>query len=95
VHATVGQAQFTRDRAQELVDELAATAGRVREALDELRPPASDELRTLQARIEALEARVGQLESKRRPARSSAAGKAAPRRKTGAKAPARRAPKAG
>jgi polyhydroxyalkanoate synthesis regulator phasin len=95
VHATVGPAQFGRDRAQELVDELAATAGRVREAFEELRPPAGEELRALQARIEELEARVGELESRRRPARASASGKSAPRRKPGGQGAARRSPKSG
>jgi polyhydroxyalkanoate synthesis regulator phasin len=66
VQATVGQAQMTRERAQELVDELAGTAGRVREALDDLRLVATpDDVRGLQARIEALEKRVRELERDR------------------------------
>jgi polyhydroxyalkanoate synthesis regulator phasin len=62
-HATEKQAQFTRERAQELVDELAGTATRIREALEDLRPPTGDDVRTLRARVEELEARVAALEA--------------------------------
>lgn len=57
----MGQAQMTRERAQELVEEVAGTAGWVRGAL-ELRAPGGDEVRTLAARVEALERRVAELE---------------------------------
>jgi polyhydroxyalkanoate synthesis regulator phasin len=81
VQATVGQAQFTRERAQEVVDELASTAGRVRDALDELRiPVVGDDVRDLRARVEALEARVAELETARGPRATGtrrAAGKSA------------------
>jgi polyhydroxyalkanoate synthesis regulator phasin len=64
--ATAGQAQTTaqttRDRAQELVDDLAQAAGRVREALDDLRPPTADDLRSLREDLDALERRVARLE---------------------------------
>jgi polyhydroxyalkanoate synthesis regulator phasin len=61
--ATAGNAtQGARDRAQELVDELAQAAGRVREALDDLRPPTADEIRRLRADLRALEERVAVLE---------------------------------
>ena len=67
--STAGQAataanatQGARDRAQDLVDELAQAAGKVREALDDLRPPSSDELRGLRADLKALEKRVAALE---------------------------------
>ena len=52
-----------RDRAQDLVDDLAQAAGKVREALDDLRPPTGDEIRSLRADLEALERRVSKLES--------------------------------
>ncbi len=61
----MGQAQGTRDRAQELVDELAGTAGRLRDALEELRPVAREDVKGLGARLDALERRVAELESPR------------------------------
>lgn len=57
-----GGAQVTRDRAQEIADELAAAAGKVRDALDELRPPTGDEVKALQDRVNMLEARIAKLE---------------------------------
>ncbi|MDQ5807709.1 MAG: hypothetical protein M3320_03440, partial [Actinomycetota bacterium] len=55
-----------RGRAQDLVDELAQAAGRVREAIDDLRPPTGEELRSLRADLKKLEARVAELESAKR-----------------------------
>ena len=66
IEATAGQAGFTRERAQQLADELVHAAGRFRETLEELRPVAAEEVVTLR------EARVGQLEAAR----------TAPRRRT-------------
>jgi len=64
--ATAGTAtQGARDRAQDLVDELAQAAGRVREALDDLRPPTAEEIKALRADLKALEERVAALESDR------------------------------
>ena len=64
--ATAGQggkaAEQARDRAQELVEELAQTAGRVREALDDLRPPSGQDLRDLRDDVRKLERRVAKLE---------------------------------
>jgi len=84
--ATAGQAQVTRDRAggiaDEIAEELASAAGRVREALDDLRPSAGEELTELRKRVAALEAKVAALEqtpaapASRR--RSSAPAKPAP-----------------
>jgi polyhydroxyalkanoate synthesis regulator phasin len=79
IEATAGQAGFTRERAQQLADELVHAAGRFRETLEELRPVAADELGALRERVQALEARVGQLEAAR----------TAPRRRT---TPAKRPP---
>jgi len=62
VQATLGQAQFTRDRAQEVVDELAGTAGKVRGALDDLKPASGEDVKSLGARLDALEKRVAGLE---------------------------------
>jgi polyhydroxyalkanoate synthesis regulator phasin len=71
IEATAGQAGFTRERAQQLADELLQAAGRVRETLEDLRPAGPEEIRSLRERIEALEERVAKLEStpKRAPAR--------------------------
>jgi polyhydroxyalkanoate synthesis regulator phasin len=88
--AAAGQAQVTRDRAQELVDELSGAAGRLREVLDDLRPPTSDDVRALRAEIKALRSEVGalgeritKLEKPKRaaPARKPAAKPRAPRSK--------------
>jgi polyhydroxyalkanoate synthesis regulator phasin len=75
IEATAGQAGFTRERAQQLADELVSAAGRFRETLEELRPVAADELATLRERVAALEARIAKLES-------AAAKRPAPRRRT-------------
>lgn len=58
--------QGARDRAQDLVDDLAQAAGRVREALDDLRPPTSEEIRGLRADLRALEQRVAKLERQKK-----------------------------
>jgi polyhydroxyalkanoate synthesis regulator phasin len=63
IEATAGQAGLTRERAQQLADELAHAANRFRETLDELRPAGHDELRTLRERVAALEKRVSTLEA--------------------------------
>ena len=55
-------AETGRERAQDIVDQLAQAAGRVRDVLDELRPPSGDELRTLQQTVADLEKRVAALE---------------------------------
>jgi polyhydroxyalkanoate synthesis regulator phasin len=65
IEATAGQAGFTRERAQQIADELVSVAGRFRETLEELRPVAADELAALRARVEELEARVQKLERAR------------------------------
>lgn len=73
IEATAGQAGFTRERAQQLADELVHAADRFRETLEQLRPAGSDELRGLREQIAGLEARVAKLEK---------ASKPAPRRRT-------------
>ncbi len=78
--ATAGQggkaAEQARDRAQELVDELAQAAGKVRDALDDLRPPSGDDLRSLREDVRKLERRVAKLEEAAKPRvrRSSSSG---------------------
>jgi polyhydroxyalkanoate synthesis regulator phasin len=66
--ATVGQAQMTRERAQELVDELAGAAGRVRSVLEDLRVATGEDVRELRAGLRSLERRVSALERDSSPA---------------------------
>jgi polyhydroxyalkanoate synthesis regulator phasin len=65
IEATAGQAGVTRERAQQIADELVSAAGRFRETLEDLRPAGSDELGALRERVAALEARVQTLEAAR------------------------------
>ena len=60
--ATLGGAQVTRERAQELVDDVAQAASRVRDVLDDLRVATGEDVRSLRSSIEALERRVSELE---------------------------------
>ena len=52
----------TRGRAQELMDEVVSVAGRVREAIEDIR--LSDEVRSLRAEVESLRERVAALEAR-------------------------------
>jgi polyhydroxyalkanoate synthesis regulator phasin len=60
---SVAAAEQGRDAAQDIVDQLAQAAGRVREVLDDLRPPTGDDVRSLKRSIDALERRVAALEA--------------------------------
>ncbi|MCU0258441.1 MAG: hypothetical protein MUC84_03865 [Solirubrobacteraceae bacterium] len=90
VRAAVDQAfqaagsQLTRERAQDIADELSAAAQRVRDTLEDLRPSSVDDIRRLDDRLIALEERVAKLE----------AAAAAPARKAPARKPAARKPAA-
>jgi polyhydroxyalkanoate synthesis regulator phasin len=78
--------QLSRERAQEIADDLSAAAQRVRETLEELRPPSTDELRDLQDRLAALERRVAALEKPApKPRRPPATRKPAQRKPTARK----------
>lgn len=83
--------QLTKERAQEIADELSSAADRVREALDQLRPPTGDDVRRLMDRLGSLERRVAELEI---PGRSKPAAKKPaarrPAKKAAAKKPAAR-----
>jgi len=79
------QSQIPRERISELLDELGNTAGRLRGAVDELRPASAEEVKTLRADVKALAARVDELEA--------AAKRPAPRRPA-AKRPAAKPRKA-
>jgi translation initiation factor IF-2 len=86
------QAQIPRERIGELLDELGHTAGRLRGAVDDLRPASADDVKSLRAELQELTARVAALETAakpkaaaRRPAAKSTAAKTAPSRSTAAK----------
>ncbi len=78
-------AQLTRERAQDIADELSSAAERVREALEQIRPPTGDDVRRLVDRLGALERRVSELEI---PGRSKPAAKKPAAKKPAAKKPA-------
>jgi hypothetical protein len=79
--------QIPRERFSELLDELGNTAGRLKGAVDELRPATEAEIKELRSDIEALAARVAALESAPKPA---------PRRRApAAKKPAAKKPATG
>src|SRR5215210_8891481 len=59
--ATADSAQSTRTRAQDLVDEVAGAAGRVREMIEDIR--VLEDLKGLRTEVEALTRRVAALES--------------------------------
>src|SRR4051794_41676931 len=60
--ASAEGAQATRERTREIVDELAAAAGRLRNTLEDMR--VLDEVKRLRSEVESLAARVGSLEIK-------------------------------
>jgi hypothetical protein len=60
--ATADGAQSTRTRAQDLVDEVAGAAGRVREMIEDIR--VLEDLKRLRTEVETLTRRVGALEDK-------------------------------
>ena len=71
--ATAEQAETARGRAQDIVEEFAQAAGRVREALEDLRPAGHEEIADLRRAVERLDKRVADLEAKKAPARRPAA----------------------
>lgn len=75
VTATVGQAAVTRGRAQELVDDVAQAAGRVRDVLEDLRVATKEDLREIRGELDRLDARIATLESRASAARRPAAAK--------------------
>ena len=65
--ATADSAQSTRTRAQDLVDEVAGAAGRVREMIEDIR--VLEDLKRLRTEVETLTRRVAALEDKPAPAK--------------------------
>jgi len=84
---TVGGAASTRGRAQDLVGDLTSAAGRVREALDDLR--VLDDLKRLRAEVDALSDRVAALEGAEPPKRRSPVPRVPARRGVPGRGPAR------
>lgn len=95
LEATLGPTRETRERAQQMVDEVGrrAEAGaeavreRVKDAFDQSRPVTGEdiaeirvELRSIGKRLAAIEKKIGK--AKRTPASAKAAGKAGARKKT-------------
>jgi polyhydroxyalkanoate synthesis regulator phasin len=78
--ATAQGAAPVQKRAQDLADELVTAAGRVRDALEDLRPPSPDDLEALRAQVEALEARVAALEAGAAPKAKARAAKPKPKK---------------
>jgi polyhydroxyalkanoate synthesis regulator phasin len=68
--ATADSAQSTRTRAQDLVDEVAGAAGRVREMIEDIN--VLEDLKRLRTEVETLRSRVAALEDKPAPARKPA-----------------------
>ena len=90
------QAQIPRERIGELLDELGHTAGRLRGAVDDLRPASADDVKSLRADLQELTARVAALESAakpkpaaRKPAAKTTAAKRAPATRAAATTPAK------
>src|SRR5215210_492926 len=86
--ATADSAQSTRTRAQDLVDEVAGAAGRVREMIEDIR--VLEDLKGLRTEVDALTRRVAELESGA-PAKGAGRGTA---RKPAGRAAASRKPSA-
>ncbi|MDP2713003.1 MAG: hypothetical protein Q8O56_17470 [Solirubrobacteraceae bacterium] len=89
------KAQLPRERISELLDEIGSTAGRLRGAVEELRPATDADIKALRAELEAqrseieqLMARVVALETK--PKSSGAARAATPAKRTSAAKPAKK-----
>jgi polyhydroxyalkanoate synthesis regulator phasin len=73
-------AEQGREAAQDIVDQLAQAAGRVRDVLDDLRPPTGDDLKAIRSSLAALERRVAALEAAQQTAAPPAARKAPAKR---------------
>jgi hypothetical protein len=87
-HATADQAQSTRTRAQDLVDEVAGAAGRLREMVEQL-----GVLEDIKKQVEALSGRVAALErggGSAKPAATTSRKPAASRKRAASRKPAAR-----
>lgn len=83
VQATVGQASASRERAQDLVEEVSQVAGKLRDTLDDLRVASREDVREVEQRLADIEKRLAALEKPATKAASKSAAKkpkAAPRK---------------
>lgn len=78
------QTQIPRERISELLDELGNTAGRLRGAVDDLRPASAEDVKTLRAELRALMERVTALETEAKAKPKPAPRRAAAKRTTAA-----------
>jgi hypothetical protein len=85
--------QLPRERISELLDDLGSTAGRLRGAVDELRPATEAEIKALRTDLKALTDRVEALEAEPKPRRRPAAAKPAAAKPAAKPAAAKRARK--
>jgi hypothetical protein len=70
------QTQIPRERISELLDELGSTAGRLRGAVDDLRPATAEDVKSLRAEVRELTRRIDVLEkAKAAPRKASTASK--------------------
>ena len=88
------QTQIPRERISELLDELGSTAGRLRGAVDDLRPASTEEVKSLRSDLQALVARVDALEAAAKAKPKPAPRRAPAKRATAAKPAARAKPAA-
>lgn len=88
------QSQIPRERISELLDELGSTAGRLRGAVDDLRPASTEEVKSLRSDLQALVARVDALEAAAKAKPKPAPRRTAAKRATAAKPAARAKPAA-
>ena len=86
--ATADSAQSTRTRAQDLVDEVAHAAARVREMIEQI--GVLEDLKRLRAEVESLARRVAALETASKPAARKATASKPATRKPAARKPAAR-----
>ena len=84
--ATAEQAETARVGAQAIVDEFAQAAGRVRDVLDDLRPPTGEEVADLRKTVATLEQRIAALEAAQAKPKPASASRA--KKPTAAKKPA-------
>ena len=85
--ATADSAQSTRTRAQDLVDEVAGAAGRVREMIEDIR--VLEDLKRLRTEVETLTRRVAALEDKPAAAKPASSPRTPARRASSARRPDR------
>ena len=82
--------QIPRERLSDLLDEIGSTAGRLRGAVDELRPATEAEIKELRAEIETLRSELAALRARVEPLEAAPAGAPARRVAAARKPPAKK-----